>query len=66
MTSIPLRRYMTALLLLIFLQSGCDSQPTIRPLPQDAVVLAFGDSLTYGTGAEPGTAYPDVIACGCY
>ncbi len=46
----------------ILLFTGCDSGPGIKPFNQESVVLAFGDSLTHGTGASTGQSYPDVLS----
>jgi acyl-CoA thioesterase-1 len=49
------------LLLLGFLVSCSNSSPTLSQLPDDAVILAFGDSLTSGIGAPPGSSYPEIL-----
>ncbi|PHS69021.1 MAG: arylesterase [Methylophaga sp.] len=52
-------------LLIVFFLVSCtgDSQPTLSTLDKNAVILAFGDSLTYGTGADPATqSYPAVLS----
>ena len=47
-----------AALLCCLVFTACDNTPAITRLGDDAVILAFGDSLTYGTGADRDKAYP--------
>ncbi len=50
-------------LLIILLLSACNkSEPVFDKLSQNAVILAFGDSLTYGTGASEENAYPAILS----
>ncbi|MDQ1314280.1 MAG: acyl-CoA thioesterase [Pseudomonadota bacterium] len=44
-----------------FLLAACDRAPTLPKLDSHDVIVAFGDSLTHGTGASEDTAYPAVL-----
>lgn len=55
------QRFLVALLAL-FLLAACDRTPTLPKLDSHDVIVAFGDSLTHGTGASADTAYPAVLA----
>ncbi len=45
----------------IFLLIGC-SENKLSPLGQNATILAFGDSLTFGVGARLNESYPKILA----
>jgi lysophospholipase L1-like esterase len=53
----------TILVYLSLVVLGC-TEPNINlnELSSNAVILAFGDSLTYGTGASDEEAYPSILA----
>lgn len=45
----------------ISISSSCSEKVGLQPLASNTTVLAFGDSLTYGTGSSVNNAYPAVL-----
>ena len=49
--------------LIILFLSACDKpSPVFEKLSPDAIILAFGDSLTYGSGASQNADYPAILS----
>lgn len=52
----------TLLLVLLILLTACNkSEKVFDKLPPNTVILAFGDSLTYGTNVNEEQSYPSVL-----
>lgn len=56
-----MRRWLLLFAALLLVGCGADT-PRYGRLPPGSAVLAFGDSVTWGTGAAPGEDYPTQLA----
>jgi len=59
---LPKRRALLGAVLLAGLPGACGKATKLPQVPAGEVVLAFGDSVTYGTGAGPGEDWPRLLA----
>lgn len=58
-----MKRWLIAAVVTVMLLNGCGGgTPKVTKLAATDVVLAFGDSLTYGTGARAEDSYPAVLS----
>jgi len=55
-------QFQLKLFLFCLLLVSCAASPQLPHLSQDAVILAFGDSLTYGSGVVSDQAYPAILS----
>lgn len=57
-----LRRHWISVIVILVTLSACEQSPQFNALAPGATVLAFGDSITYGVGANNGEDFPALLA----
>jgi lysophospholipase L1-like esterase len=62
LTPAAFRNFAAVLAALAALAACGTDVPQLPAVAQDDVIVAFGDSLTYGTGAAPGEGYPEILS----
>lgn len=62
MKRISIRLCLIFTIFVLIVTVACSRIPQLTPLAADATILAFGDSITAGTGASETESYPAVLA----
>jgi len=57
-----MKKLLLTFLCAFLLACNQNSTPVFDKLTQDSVILAFGDSLTYGTGSTNNASYPSILS----
>jgi lysophospholipase L1-like esterase len=57
-----LKTSLSGLIVCLLLLQACSDSNSLTTIPQDGVILAFGDSLTVGVGTSDAYSYPTVLA----
>jgi len=57
-----IKLFLSVIVIIALSACGGTDAPTLSKLPDDAVILAFGDSLTHGNGAKENESYTAVLA----
>jgi acyl-CoA thioesterase-1 len=57
-----LRHHWITVIVMLLTLSACEQGPQFNALAPGATVLAFGDSVTYGVGANRGEDFPTLLA----
>ena len=60
--SVSIKRRRFLLLFPAMAVAGCGKKQRLPAIPAGSSVLAFGDSVTFGTGAAPGEDWPTLLA----
>lgn len=58
------RKAFSLIIFLFLLLAGCSGnhEAKLKPLPPNATIVAFGDSLTFGTGVRQNDSYPAILS----
>ena len=60
--TVVMRIVLISIMAMMIMMTSCSNEKLNSLLLADSTIVAFGDSLTYGYGADLQSAYPNVLA----